>query len=121
MIIHEQVLHPSLIRDYHAHLYYNKDNIEEARQLADTIHNEYGVKIGTFHQKPVGPHPVWSCQLSISIDTFAQTIPWLLLNHGTIDVFVHANTGDDLIDHTQYIMWIGKAYDLKLSIFKPKL
>ena len=114
---HEQVLNPTLINDYHAHLYYHEANIEEAKQLADKIHTAYGVKVGTFHRKPVGPHPVWSCQLSIPVEKFAETIPWLLLNHGTIDIFVHPNTGNDLIDHTQHIMWIGKSYDLKLSIF----
>ena len=105
------------IRDYHAHLYYNADTLEEARGLATDLRQHYPVKVGTFHQKPVGPHPVWSCQLTVLSDQLGAVVPWLLLNHGNVDVFIHPNTGDDLLDHTQHVMWIGQSYPLKISIF----
>ena len=107
-----------VIRDYHAHLYYNADTIDEARAIAEALGQLYSVKIGRFHEKPVGPHPVWSCQITVSSDQFGEVIPWLLLNRGDVDVFIHPNTGDDLLDHTQHIMWIGESYPLNLSLFQ---
>ena len=105
------------IRDYHAHLYYDVNTLDEARSLADELNLNHPVKIGTFHQKPVGPHPVWSCQLTVSVDQLGEVIPWLLIHHGNVDVFIHPNTGDDLADHTRYVMWIGESYPLNISIF----
>ena len=106
------------IRDYHAHLYYDADTLDEARALAESLRQQHPVKVGTFHQKPVGPHPVWSCQITVANDQFGDVIPWLLLNHGRVDVFIHPNTGEDLLDHTHHVMWIGESYPLNLTIFK---
>jgi aromatic ring-cleaving dioxygenase len=103
---------------YHAHLYYGPHNIEEAKGLADAAAKLFGVDVGHFHQRPVGPHPAWSCQLTVQVDQFSKVIPWLSLNRGAIDVFIHPETGDDLSDHTQFIMWLGKSYDLNLGMFE---
>lgn len=109
-----------LIKDYHVHLYYGEDTLEEARSLAELLRELYPVKVGTFHQKPVGPHPVWSCQITVSHEELGEVIPWLLLNHGHIDVFIHPNTGDPLLDHTRHVMWIGESYPLNISIFQSQ-
>ena len=42
-------------------------------------------------------------------------------NRGDVDVFIHPNTGDDLLDHTQHIMWIGESYPLNLSVSEGDL
>ena len=60
-----------VIRDYHAHLYYNADTIDEARDRCD-VRRLYSIKIGRFHEKPVGPHPVWSCQITVSSDNLVR-------------------------------------------------
>ena len=109
-----------VIRDYHVHLYYDAGSIDDAISLADRVSRLYPIKVGTFHQKPVGPHPMWSCQLTVLVEHFGDLIPWLLIHRGCVDLFIHPNTGDDLADHTNYAMWIGQSYQLKLSIFREK-
>ena len=106
------------IKNYHAHLYYDAKNMPEAQQLAHMINQAYSVSIGTFHRKPIGPHPVWSCQITVTPDLLGEVIAYLLIHHGTIDVFIHANTDNHLLDHTQHVMWVGKSYALNLSIFE---
>jgi aromatic ring-cleaving dioxygenase len=32
-------------------------------------------------------------------------------------VFIHPEGENDLLDHRDHIMWIGKSYELKLDIF----
>ena len=32
----------------------------------------------------------------------------LVLNHGALDVFIHPNTGDDLRDHRDSALWLGR-------------
>ena len=39
----------------------------------------------TFHEKPVGPHPMWSYQLAFAPEEFAYIVGWLALNHGALD------------------------------------
>jgi DOPA 4,5-dioxygenase len=44
-------------------------------------------------------------------------VGWLALNHGTLDVFVHPNTGDPLHDHRDAASWIGSSHQLSLWVF----
>ena len=105
------------IKSYHAHLYYNQDNFKEAKELRQKISDLFHLEVGRLHENPVGPHPVWSCQVSVPVDRFAELIPWLSINRGTIDFFIHPITGNDLLDHSQYVMWLGKSYNLDVSRF----
>ena len=75
-------------------------------------------EIGRFHEKPVGPHPMWSYQILFPMPLFPDVAGWLALNRDGLDVFLHPNTGNDLADHRDHAMWIGRSYELDLSIFK---
>jgi DOPA 4,5-dioxygenase len=39
----------------------------------------------------------------------------LTLNHGVLDVFIHPNTGEELIDHRDRALWLGRSHTLDLS------
>ena len=73
------------------------------------------LQLGRFHERPVGPHPMWSYQLAFAQDQFAELVGWLTLNHGALDIFLHPNTGDALRDHRDAAVWIGHSHDLVLS------
>jgi len=106
------------IKDYHAHIYYDASTYDLASKLCDEVGERFGVPVGFKHKQPVGPHPMWSCQITVIPEKFTQVIPWLLLNRKGLTVFVHAETGDDLKDHTEYTMWMGSIELLSLDIFK---
>ncbi len=103
------------IQYYHAHLYYDETSIVLAKAVGAQAHETFGIKVGTFHERPVGPHPVWSCQLTVPVKLFGQVVPWLALNRGVLNVFVHPVTGDDIEDHTKHVMWLGKSFPLFLD------
>ena len=42
---------------------------------------------------------------------------WLTLNRGDLTIFAHANTGEDLADHTRHVIWFGPSETLDLTIF----
>jgi DOPA 4,5-dioxygenase len=67
------------------------------------------------HDAPVGPHPRGSCQLAFGAGAFAEVIPWLVLNRNGLTVFVHAQTGDVLKDHTEHVLWLGASETLDLA------
>ena len=105
------------IHGYHAHVYFTQETLEQAQTLCETATEQLSIKMGTMHTKPVGPHPVWSCQLSFPADRFGEVIPWLALNREGIVIFIHTLSGDDLLDHTKYAMWMGQNVTSKLRGF----
>jgi DOPA 4,5-dioxygenase len=105
------------IRDFHAHIYYDPDDVELAKQLGAAAQARFPVAVGHFHLRPVGPHPRGSCQLTVPTELFGDVAQWLVLNRGALTIFAHANTGDDLADHTQHVIWFGESEKLNLSIF----
>jgi len=106
------------IQNFHAHIYYDKSTYDVASKLCDEVGEKFDVPIGFKHQQPVGPHPMWSCQITLTDETFHTVIPWLMLNRQGLTVFIHANTGDDFKDHTEHTMWMGSMQPLNLDIFK---
>jgi DOPA 4,5-dioxygenase len=106
-----------MIRDFHAHIYYDPHEVELARELAGMARARFPVAVGHFHLRPVGPHPRGSCQLTVSTELFGDVAQWLVLNRGPLTIFAHANTGDDLADHTIHVIWFGPSEALDLSIF----
>lgn len=113
-----QTVDTACIRYYHAHIYYAAETLEEARQLRQKAGDMFGIDLGHLHERLVGPHMAWSCQLTVPKDRFGEIIPWLALNRGNLDFFVHPDTGNDLLDHTQHVMWLGKSYPLNLDALK---
>lgn len=80
----------SRISYYHAHLYYtDEQGLAAARELAGQAERQFPLRVGRFHEKQVGPHPLWSCQLSFAPEEFGRIVPWLALNRGSLDIFVH--------------------------------
>ena len=106
------------IRDFHAHIYYDPQEVELARQLATTARSKFPIAVGHFHLRPVGPHPRGSCQLTVPRDAFGDVAQWLALNRGRLTIFAHAQTGDDLADHTEHVIWFGPSEELDLSLFR---
>ena len=110
-------LRPSIIDSWHAHVYFEASSREAAWALRETINVELAgrMEMGRFHEKPVGPHPMWSYQLEFPRENFSLVVGWLTLNHGALDVFVHPNTGDELRDHRDCALWLGKSHSLNLA------
>ena len=105
------------IRDFHAHIYFDPGQVEAAKPLAAAAQAKFGVPVGHFHLKPVGPHPRGSCQLTVPTEIFGDFAQWMALNRDGLTIFAHTSTGDDLADHTQHVIWFGDSEQLNLSMF----
>jgi len=110
-----------LAPDYHAHIYFDADSRDKAWGLRERISLEFpDAEVGRFHEKNVGPHPRWSCQIKFSLSLFSTIVPWLMLNRDGLTIFLHPNTSDDLADHDQFPIWMGEMLPLDLSLFHGK-
>ena len=103
------------IRDFHAHIYFDPHELGEAQEFARQAQERFGVPIGRFHERPVGPHPRGSCQLTVAPALFGDFAQWAALNRRGLTIFAHANTGDDIADHIAHVIWFGPSEDLDLS------
>jgi aromatic ring-cleaving dioxygenase len=106
----------SRITSWHAHVYFDVVSRDDAWKFRDVVTTQFGnsVEIGRFHERPVGPHPQWSFQIAFAPAHFPDVVSWLALNHRTLDVFVHPNTDDELRDHRDSAIWLGRSYQLDL-------
>ncbi len=102
---------------YHAHVYFDEKSVEQTRELCQTAAKLFGVAMGRAHQKLVGPHPHWSCQLSFDSTQFDKLVPWLEEHRGGLNILVHGVTGNALEDHTTNASWLGEPSKLNLEVF----
>jgi len=105
---------------YHAHVYFNAQTLEQARKLCTEAAVRFPLKMGRVHEKPVGPHPDWSCQLAFRKGLFEEVITWLAMHRNGLVVFIHPVTGNDLIDHRDYAIWMGAVRPLDLSVLSGR-
>lgn len=105
---------------YHAHVYFDAATIGQARALCREAADLFGVEMGRVHEKRVGPHPHWSCQLAFDAVQFERLIPWLDAHRAGLDILVHADSGHALEDHTTHASWLGEPATLDLSHFRAR-
>lgn len=111
---------PTGIEDFHAHVYYDAVSFEAARALCEAARDRFGLAMGRMHRQPVGPHPRWSCQLTVPPDRFGAALAWLALHRNGLTLFIHPNTGRALEDHRDHAIWMGELLPLKLELFDRK-
>lgn len=105
------------IASYHAHIYYDPAATRaEAEQLRDWIGARFRVRLGRWHDRPVGPHGRAMYQVAFAIDVMPALVPWLMLNHGGLSVLVHANTKNPKRDHVDDAIWIGAPVPLHAEV-----
>ena len=107
-----------MIRNFHAHIYFDPEQAEQAKALGHAARDKFSVAEGHYHLRPVGPHPRGSCQLTIGKEQFTDVVSWLVLNRRGLTVFTHAQTGNALKDHTGHVIWLGPSETLELSQFR---
>ena len=106
------------ISAYHAHVYFDAATLEQARGLCEAARDTFDVEMGRVHERPVGPHPRWSCQLAFAPDVFARIMPWLALNRNGLTIFTHPETGDAIADHTEHAIWMGELLELNVDALR---
>jgi aromatic ring-cleaving dioxygenase len=110
---------PGIISGYHAHLYYAPDTRPTAERLRTAIGENFpGVRIGSWHDEPVGPHPVSMYQVAFAVEEFPRLVPWLMLNREGLDILVHPLTDDSVADHARFASWLGTPLPLRIEVLR---
>lgn len=104
-------------KGYHAHIYFDAETVQFASALCHEAGDKFGLRVGRVHEKLVGPHTKWSCQIVFSHKAFDEFVPWLDQKRNGLSVLVHGLTGNDYDDHTKYAYWLGDQVALNLAQF----
>lgn len=110
-----------MIQSFHVHVYYDQPTFNLAERICKQVSRQFEVPMGYMHKKPVGPHPMWSCQLTVSQEKLTNVLSWLMIHREGLIVFFHGDTGDDLADHTKHVGWLGESKVLNLEMFRDPL
>lgn len=106
-------LPPAPISSYHAHIYFDAATRGVAEYIRTQIAEQFSVRLGRWHDVPVGPHPQAMYQVAFLPQVFPALLPWLMLHRGGLNVLLHPNTGAPRADHLVHAAWLGAALPLK--------
>jgi DOPA 4,5-dioxygenase len=106
------------IEGYHAHIYYDPATRAVAERVREAIGQRFSVRLGRWHDQPVGPHPISMYQVAFSVEDFPRLVPWLMLHREGLSVLVHPETGNDYDDHALYASWLGAPVALRLETLR---
>ena len=107
------------IQGYHIHIYYTEaEGPEAARALRDALAARFEVELGMWRETAGGPHPSAMFQVAFAAPRFAEIVPWLMLNRGGLDVLVHPETGDDVADHGDFALWLGRVLPIDFEAIR---
>ena len=108
----------STVRVFHAHVYFDPQQREQAVHLRSEVQRRYRVPVGRVHDRPVGPHPKGMFQVLIDRECVGDVLPYLMQHRDGLDILLHPDTGNDLADHTEHAAWIGSPLPLRLEMFR---
>jgi aromatic ring-cleaving dioxygenase len=104
------------IASWHAHVYFRS---AEQRALADwlrqAVAERFLVRMGRWHDVPVGPHSCAMYQIAFECALFADLVPWLALNHRGLSVLIHPNTRNPARDHVEDGLWLGETLPVRVD------
>ncbi len=71
---------------WHAHVYFDSSSRDAAWAFREAIATRFdtAIEMGRFHERPGGPHPLWSYQVAFTPAHFLEIVTWLTLNSGAV-------------------------------------
>lgn len=101
------------ISGFHAHVYYDPETRAAAARVREGL-AQFKVRLGSWHDEPVGPHPKSMYQVLFAPEQFGEVVPWLMLHREGLDVLVHPEAGDSREDHLHRCLWLGEKLKLRI-------
>jgi DOPA 4,5-dioxygenase len=107
---------PAKITEYHIHVYYDPDTREKAALLREWVEARFPVRMGRWHDVPVGPHPTSMYQIAFKPEVFPELAPFVMMNRMGLTVLLHPESGRPRDDHTLNATWMGSVLPLKTEV-----
>ena len=104
---------------YHIHFYCQPSEIPLCKDIREKLVSELSEieGAGTVRNTPIGPHPLPMFEAWFETKHLDTVIRWAMENRQGLSVMIHPLSGNDLADHRDHALWLGKQLPLKLDIF----
>jgi aromatic ring-cleaving dioxygenase len=114
-----QPVDPSRITDYHVHVYYDAESRDRAALLREWVESRFPtVRMGRWHDVPVGPHPTAMYQIQFPVELYATLAPFIMMNRMGLTVLLHPESGRPRDDHTLNATWMGEVLTLNTGMLR---
>ncbi len=113
---------PEVLHGYHIHIYFEagKDSEKNAKKVLADIEEKFPGKLKNIHRVGiVGPHLQPNFGSYLPPDDFGKVVGWLQRHSEGLSILVHPITDDELKDHRDNALWLGKPVPLDISFFEP--
>ncbi len=109
---------PTRITDYHMHVYYDPESRERAALLRQWVEDRFTVRMGRWHDVPVGPHVTAMYQIQFMPELFPSLVPFVMMNRMGLTVLLHPQSGRPRDDHTINATWMGAVLPVKTEVLR---
>ncbi len=106
------------IEDYHAHVYYDPAIKDRAATLRRWVEERFTVRMGSWHDEPVGPHVQAMYQIAFTPELLPTLVPFLMLNRMGLTILLHPQSGRPRDDHTLNAVWMGEVLPVKTAVLR---
>lgn len=118
----ELVLPPVEFKAFHSHIYFDENKIVKA----ENFHKKFSqlslpIQISKLIHKPIGPHPFPMFEVDFKGEHFLAMIHFMQENRDGLSILIHPLSGNEILDHTDHAMFLGKKEKLNLAIFNERL
>jgi DOPA 4,5-dioxygenase len=107
---------PVRITDYHIHVYYDPESRDRAALLRQWVEERFPVRMGRWHDVPVGPHVAAMYQIQFMPDQFPALVPFVMMNRMGLTILLHPESGRPRDDHTINATWMGAVLPVKTEV-----
>jgi DOPA 4,5-dioxygenase len=109
-----------VIKDYHAHIYYDPTSKDRAATLREWVEQGFGgrMRMGSWHDEPVGPHVQAMYQIAFPPELLPRLVPFLMLNRMGLTILLHPQSGRPRDDHTLNAVWMGEVLPVKTEVLR---
>jgi DOPA 4,5-dioxygenase len=104
------------IVDYHMHVYYDPASRDTAALLRQWVEDRFTVRMGRWHDVPVGPHPAAMYQIQFEPDLFTTLVPFVMMNRMGLTVLLHPESGRPRDDHMINATWMGAVLQINTAV-----
>lgn len=104
---------------YHAHLYFEVRQFPMVKSILAALGRDPApLRLHRLHLEPVGPHALPMAEFHFDERDYPLVLVWLRAHHRELSVLIHADTGDDIRDHSQNVIWLGKPLPIDFDFFE---
>lgn len=117
----ELIYPPQPFTYFHSHIYFDDKTIDQAEKFHQKFQSlDTPVQVSRMIHKPIGPHPVPMFEVDFKAENFLKMIQFMQENRDGLNILVHPLSGNEILDHTDYAMFLGQKVDLNLAIFDSR-